>query len=244
METDYKKGQLEAIAFIRQDATSVREQRAKVNQTKCPSGEHYVKPSNGKRGFCRKGGDGHSLSNPETKSTREKGLNNGAKLGLAIAGGVAVTGLVAGGIALASQGKEKEGNYTKLPNRAPRVATQTTSNSQVIDQDLLDLQQQLARKSKDDEDFAQLKDELTKKFKEMGLIKEEPKKEEVKPVKEKAKVKNLEEIDKDIEGIGERIAKLKKMVDDMPDRPDIKKKKFDSISYCLGFLDVKQRLGF
>jgi len=29
-----------------------------LNKAKCPKGKHWVQPSNGKRGFCRSGGDG------------------------------------------------------------------------------------------------------------------------------------------------------------------------------------------
>lgn len=59
----YELGKLDAIAFIKNDAVrsarqNVRSQRVKLNQGKCPKGKHWVRPSSGKRGFCRKGGDG------------------------------------------------------------------------------------------------------------------------------------------------------------------------------------------
>lgn len=57
----YQQGKQDAIVFIeRCDAvrSSVKIQRANLNKAKCPKGKHWVQPSNGKRGFCRSGGDG------------------------------------------------------------------------------------------------------------------------------------------------------------------------------------------
>jgi hypothetical protein len=72
---NYLKGKFDAIAFvnsIRQDAIPVRVQRAKLNQGKCPKGKHWVQPSGGRKGFCRKGGDGSaSLHSEDTHQVKE-----------------------------------------------------------------------------------------------------------------------------------------------------------------------------
>jgi DnaJ-domain-containing protein 1 len=157
METDYKKGQLEAIAFTKQDATPVRDQRAKVNQAKCPSGEHYVKPSNGKRGFCRKGGDGsNDLKDPNTeqKPTRKKKTNNRGA-GVAMGTGIPL-GLLALGGAIAL-GAASTANTEKKISEMER---ENYNNQQQRTQETVD---ELRREQKRQEERDKKMEEIRKK---------------------------------------------------------------------------------
>jgi len=72
----YHQGRMDAIAFVH---NAKDRDRARLNQAKCPDGKHWVKPANGKRGFCRSGGDGgegtdevFKSSNPSTKKKRNR----------------------------------------------------------------------------------------------------------------------------------------------------------------------------
>lgn len=77
----YVQGRLDAIRSLRLQKNSVtnkRLERAKLNKGKCPKGKHWVQPTNGRKGFCRKGGNLESelpseiKELPDTDQEKEK----------------------------------------------------------------------------------------------------------------------------------------------------------------------------
>lgn len=71
----YHQGRMDAITFVHNNKAS---DQVKVRQSKCPTGKYWVKPSNGKKGFCRKGqkvGKVGIVKNVGAVSTLDKALS-------------------------------------------------------------------------------------------------------------------------------------------------------------------------